>query len=74
VFIATGDSGMGMTHGTIAGILLPELINGREHPWLEVYDPSRKPVLGLKGLRHGKRECRRSICRLAEGWGRQLRR
>ena len=48
VFIATGDSGMGMTHGTIAGILLPELINGREHPWLEVYDPSRKPVLGLK--------------------------
>src|SRR5207253_9955219 len=30
VFIATGDSGMGMTHGTIAGILLTDLIVERE--------------------------------------------
>jgi glycine/D-amino acid oxidase-like deaminating enzyme len=28
VFIVTGDSGMGMTHGTIAGILLTDLILG----------------------------------------------
>ena len=32
VFIATGDSGMGMTHGTIAGILLTDLIAGRKNP------------------------------------------
>lgn len=32
VFIVTGDSGMGMTHGTIAGMLLTDLILGRENP------------------------------------------
>jgi glycine/D-amino acid oxidase-like deaminating enzyme/nitrite reductase/ring-hydroxylating ferredoxin subunit len=47
VYVVTGDSGMGMTHGTIAGILLSDLIMGRENPWTEVYDPSRKPVRGL---------------------------
>src|SRR5690606_32083842 len=47
VFIATGDSGMGMTHGTIAGILLTDLIQGRENPWSEIYDPRRKPVWGM---------------------------
>lgn len=45
VFIATGDSGMGMTHGTIAGILLTDLILGRENPWATLYDPSRKTLL-----------------------------
>jgi glycine/D-amino acid oxidase-like deaminating enzyme/nitrite reductase/ring-hydroxylating ferredoxin subunit len=44
VFVVTGDSGMGITHGTIAGILLTDLIQGREHPWAELYDPSRKPL------------------------------
>jgi Rieske Fe-S protein len=41
VFIATGDSGQGMTHGTIAGMLLTDLIMGRPNPWTELYDPSR---------------------------------
>jgi glycine/D-amino acid oxidase-like deaminating enzyme/nitrite reductase/ring-hydroxylating ferredoxin subunit len=45
VFIATGDSGMGMTHGTIAGLLLTDLILGRPNPWAMLYDPSRKTVL-----------------------------
>jgi Rieske Fe-S protein len=44
VLIATGDSGMGMTHGTIAGMLLTDLILGRPNPWEKVYDPSRKTV------------------------------
>ncbi|HEX5445571.1 MAG TPA: FAD-dependent oxidoreductase [Pirellulales bacterium] len=47
VFIATGDSGMGMTHGAIAGILLTDLIVGRDNPWSSIYDPSRKPVWGM---------------------------
>ena len=42
VFIATGDSGVGLTHGTIAGMLLTDLILGRENPWTELYEPSRK--------------------------------
>lgn len=44
VYIATGDSGMGMTHGTIAGMLLTDLILGRDNPWAELYDPARKPL------------------------------
>lgn len=47
VFIATGDSGNGMTHGTIAGILLTDLIMGRKNPWESIYDPSR---ITLKSL------------------------
>jgi glycine/D-amino acid oxidase-like deaminating enzyme/nitrite reductase/ring-hydroxylating ferredoxin subunit len=41
VFIATGDSGNGMTHGAIAGLLLTDLILGRENRWSSLYDPSR---------------------------------
>ncbi|HEY9403984.1 MAG TPA: FAD-dependent oxidoreductase [Pyrinomonadaceae bacterium] len=44
VYIATGDSGNGMTHGTIAGMLLTDLIAGRANEWAELYDPSRKPL------------------------------
>jgi len=41
VYIATGDSGNGMTHGKIAGIILNELVQGRTHQWAKLYDPSR---------------------------------
>lgn len=35
---------MGLTHGTIAGLLISDLINGRKNPWEALYDPSRKIV------------------------------
>ena len=44
VFIVTGDSGMGLTHGTIGGMLLTDLIMGRENPWENLYSPSRKTI------------------------------
>jgi glycine/D-amino acid oxidase-like deaminating enzyme/nitrite reductase/ring-hydroxylating ferredoxin subunit len=44
VYVVTGDSGAGMTHGTIAGILLTDLILGRKNSWQKIYDPARKPV------------------------------
>lgn len=47
VYIATGDSGNGLTHGTIAGMLISDLIQGRENPWSEVYDPARKRLRSL---------------------------
>ncbi len=47
VFIATGDSGMGMTHGAIAGLLISDLVLGRPNRWAELYDPSRKPARSL---------------------------
>ena len=43
-FIATGDSGQGMTHGALAGILLKNLIVYGAGAWSDVYEPSRKPV------------------------------
>ncbi len=47
VYIATGDSGNGMTHGTIAGILISDLISGRENDWEALYEPSRKTLRAL---------------------------
>jgi glycine/D-amino acid oxidase-like deaminating enzyme/nitrite reductase/ring-hydroxylating ferredoxin subunit len=44
VYIATGDSGMGMTHSAFAGILLKDLICGYQNPWAELYDPKRITV------------------------------
>ncbi len=44
IHVATGDSGQGMTHGAVAGILISELILDGESPWMEVYDPDRKPL------------------------------
>jgi Rieske Fe-S protein len=44
VFVITGDSGMGLTHGTIGGMLITDLINGKANPWEQLYDPSRKIV------------------------------
>jgi Rieske Fe-S protein len=41
IFVVTGDSGNGMTHGTIAGILLTDLIQGRQNEWTALYEPSR---------------------------------
>ena len=41
VYVVTGDSGNGMTHGVIAGLLIADLIAGRENPWTALYDPSR---------------------------------
>jgi glycine/D-amino acid oxidase-like deaminating enzyme/nitrite reductase/ring-hydroxylating ferredoxin subunit len=39
--LSTGDSGMGMTHGTIAGMLLTDLAQGKENEWEELYKPGR---------------------------------
>ena len=47
VFIVTGDSGNGMTHGTIAGMLLCDLVLGLENAWAEAYHPSRKSLHAL---------------------------
>ena len=44
VYVATGFSGNGMTHGTIAGMLIVDLIAGRENRWTKLYDPTRKTL------------------------------
>ena len=41
VYVATGDSGMGMTHGTFSGLIIRDLIMERENKWADLYDPNR---------------------------------
>lgn len=52
VYVITGDSGNGVTHGTLGGLLVSDLIAGRPNPWAALYDPKRKPVkAGLSWVR-----------------------
>jgi glycine/D-amino acid oxidase-like deaminating enzyme/nitrite reductase/ring-hydroxylating ferredoxin subunit len=41
VYIITGDSGHGMTHGTLGGMLLTDTIMGRGNEWSALYEPKR---------------------------------
>ncbi|WP_257385742.1 FAD-dependent oxidoreductase [Tahibacter caeni] len=42
VYVVSGDSGNGLTHGTLAAPLLTALIRGEGHAWRDLYDPARK--------------------------------
>ena len=42
IFIASGDSGQGLTNGAVAGMLIADLITSGSSPWKDVYDPDRK--------------------------------
>jgi len=44
IFVSTGDSGQGITHGVVASLLIPDLILEQENKFIEVYDPNRKPL------------------------------
>ena len=48
VFIQTGDSGMGLTHGVLGSLIVRDLILNRENEWAELYDPSRKTLRAAK--------------------------
>ncbi len=41
IYIITGDSGNGMTHGTLGGMIIKDIITGKENPWIKMYSPSR---------------------------------
>jgi glycine/D-amino acid oxidase-like deaminating enzyme/nitrite reductase/ring-hydroxylating ferredoxin subunit len=41
VFVITGDSGMGLTHGTLGARLVANLVAGHADPLAPVYDPAR---------------------------------
>ncbi len=41
IFIATGFNGWGMTHGTIAAMIISDMILGTKNPWSGIYDPAR---------------------------------
>ncbi|RXT50441.1 2Fe-2S ferredoxin [Bosea sp. Tri-44] len=43
-FVTTGDSGQGITHGVVASLIIPDLIERKECPYAAVYEPARKPL------------------------------
>jgi glycine/D-amino acid oxidase-like deaminating enzyme/nitrite reductase/ring-hydroxylating ferredoxin subunit len=47
IFVHTGDSGQGMTHGVAGAMINSALILGRECEWTDVYEPSRKTPAGI---------------------------
>lgn len=55
VYMASGDSGQGMTHGTIAGMILSDLVQGRQNQWADVYDP-RRVTLSAKPIEEFAKE------------------
>ena len=44
IYIITGDSGNGMTHGTLGGLILCDMILGKKNKWEEIYKPTRSPL------------------------------
>lgn len=48
VYVITGDSGMGLTHGTLGARLVANLIRGQADTLEKVYDPSRLMPAALK--------------------------
>jgi glycine/D-amino acid oxidase-like deaminating enzyme/nitrite reductase/ring-hydroxylating ferredoxin subunit len=44
IYIATGDSGQGMTNGVAASLLICDLILGRDNAWAKACDPRRVTV------------------------------
>jgi len=50
-YFATGFRKWGMTTGTVAAMIISDMILGRDNSWAKVYDPSRfKPVESAKTL------------------------
>jgi Rieske Fe-S protein len=50
VFVHTGDSGQGLTHGVAGSLLLSRLITGESSPWASFYDPSRVTLSAAKNF------------------------
>ncbi|WWC57480.1 uncharacterized protein I303_100012 [Kwoniella dejecticola CBS 10117] len=42
VYVHTGDNGDGLTYAAIGGILISDLILGKENPWAHTFSPSRQ--------------------------------
>jgi glycine/D-amino acid oxidase-like deaminating enzyme len=41
-YVATGYAGNGLTFGTLAGLIMHDLVLGIRNPWRELFDPHRK--------------------------------
>ena len=53
LYVATGFNKWGMTSSMVAAMLLRDLVQGKESPWADVFDPSRsilRPQLAVNGF------------------------
>ena len=51
LYVATGFNAWGITNGTAAGMILNDLISGRDNPWAAAFDATRiKPLAGAKSF------------------------
>ena len=48
IYVATGDSGQGLTHGVMGAMLNAALVTGGKSEWAELYAPDRKPLKAAK--------------------------
>jgi glycine/D-amino acid oxidase-like deaminating enzyme/nitrite reductase/ring-hydroxylating ferredoxin subunit len=54
LYVSTGFSLWGMTKGTLSGMLLSDLILGKENPWAALYDATRAtPFLNPQSVKSG---------------------
>jgi Rieske Fe-S protein len=55
-YVITGDSGHGLTHGTLGAHLVAALMRGESVEWEALYDPRRRTLRTYSGMaRHGAR-------------------
>ena len=55
--VATGFNAWGISNGTAAAMLIADLIEGRDNPWLDLFDATRiKPIAGAKEFVAGTAE------------------
>jgi glycine/D-amino acid oxidase-like deaminating enzyme/nitrite reductase/ring-hydroxylating ferredoxin subunit len=47
IYVHTGDSGQGITHGVVGSLLTSSLILSKEPRWANVYDPGRKTPMAV---------------------------
>jgi glycine/D-amino acid oxidase-like deaminating enzyme/nitrite reductase/ring-hydroxylating ferredoxin subunit len=47
IFVHTGDSGQGITHGVVASLIIARMIMQGDELWQELYGPERKTASGL---------------------------
>jgi len=51
IFVSTGYAGNGITLGTLAGVVLADLVRGLENPWRELLEATRvKPLASAKAF------------------------
>jgi glycine/D-amino acid oxidase-like deaminating enzyme/nitrite reductase/ring-hydroxylating ferredoxin subunit len=48
IYVATGDSGQGLTHGVMGAMLNASLVTSGESKWAPLYAPDRKPIKAAK--------------------------